>query len=489
MNEGSFGLAFHSLRSPVRSPESDSAATERLPWRTKFTWALGSLGDNYAGNTISQLKDPVYTVALGVPPEHIGWALSVPRLLDAFFDPVVGYWSDNWRGRWGRRRPFIFAGAIGLALTMALLWMPPAGVGWSHTALAIYFLGATGLFYAAYSIFLVPDRALGLELTRDYNERTRLQGWGMMVGLGGGLGLPWLYKLTLLVGGAVTDTPEMAGAAIVSGARWVGAGVGVLILVTCLVPAWVCREPAIRFHPQKMSLREALAATLRNRPFLHMLGMNFCATVGMYSPVTVSLLVSIYFLFHGDQNAAADLTGYLGMAQMLGSLAGVPVNTRLSVRLGKRAAALASLVVGAIGFGSLWWTLLPAHPYWAIGSNFLIGWGMQGVWLMSATMNADVCDSDELATGRRREGLYGAVFALEQKIAFAVAALLGGYLVSRCGYEAGATPAMPTMLELRTTLVATPLVGLALAIASIGGYALSRAKVMEIQSTLAARRT
>lgn len=447
---------------------------------------MGSLGDNYAGNTISQLKDPVYTVALGVPPEMVGWALSLPRLLDAFLDPLVGYWSDNVRGRWGRRRPFIFIGAIALGLTMMLLWLPPAGSGWSHRALAAYFLGTSMLFYAAYSVFLVPYRALGLELTSDYHERTRLQGWGMIIGLIGGLGLPWLYKLSLIFGGGLDHavSPDV----ILRGAAWVGFAVGALVVITCLIPALWCREAAGRAAASKIALRPALAATLRNRPFLHMLGMNFFALVGMYSPVTVALLVSIYFLFNGDQNAAASLTGYLGMAQMLGSLAGVPVNTAISVRLGKRNACLVSLFVSIIGFASLAWTLLPAHPYWAIASQCLIGWGTQGIWLMSATMNADVCDSDELATGHRREGLYGAVFALEQKLAFAFAALLGGYLVSQCGYVTSATPGLPTLLNLRTALIATPLIGMGLAALIIVRYPLSRARVAEIQAQLQARR-
>ncbi len=46
--------------------------------------------------------------------------------------------------------------------------------------------------------------------------------------------------------------------------------------------------------------------------------------------------------------------------------------------------------------------------------------------------------------------------------------LIGGYLVSRCGYVAGATPAMPKLRQLRATFIATPLIGRALAVAAIG---------------------
>jgi Na+/melibiose symporter-like transporter len=312
----------------------------RLPLRTKCTWALGSLGDNYAGNTMNSLKDPVYTVALGVPPELIGWALSVPRLLDALVDPVVGLLSDRWRGRWGRRRPFIAAGAIPLGLAMMLLWNPPSGGRWSHEALAGYFLGCTLLFYCAYSLFLVPYRALGLELTSDYHERTRLQAWGMIVGLVGGLGLPWLYKLALILGGSDGSATGATPAVIIAGAQWVGFGVGALIIATCLAPALFVRERPLARPSGRLRGTRAFLTTLRNRAFLHMLGMNFCAIVGMYAPVTATLILNIYFLFDGNQDAAATLTGYAGMAQLIGSLAGVPVNTWLSVRFGKRTTAL-----------------------------------------------------------------------------------------------------------------------------------------------------
>ena len=69
-----------------------------------------------------------------------------------------------------------------------------------------------------------------------------------------------------------------------------------------------------------------------------------------------------------------------------------------------------------------------------------------------------------------------------------MAALLGGYLVSRCGYVTTSAPALPTLLQLRATLIATPLLGLGLAAAAIAFYPLSRARLVEIQAVLTARR-
>jgi Na+/melibiose symporter-like transporter len=274
---------------------------------------------------------------------------------------------------------------------------------------------------------------------------------------------------------------------ILHGAQWVGFGVGALIIATCLAPALWVRERPLPQPAGRLRGTRAFLSTLRNRAFLHMLGMNFFAIVGMYAPVTATLVLNIYFLFDGNQDAAATLTGYAGMAQLIGSLAGVPVNTWLSVRFGKRTTALASLALAGAGFLSLWFTLQPVAPYWYVLSAFVIGWGTQGVWLMSATMNADVCDSDELDTGERREGLYGAVFALEQKLALACAALLGGYVASLCGYDAGTAPDAQVLELLRRCVVAIPLIGVGAAAFFCFSYPLSHARLLTVQAKLRER--
>ena len=60
--------------------------------------------------------------------------------------------------------------------------------------------------------------------------------------------------------------------------------------------------------------------------------------------------------------------------------------------------------------------------------------------------------------------------------------------MSRSGCLASAEPMIATLLQLRATLILTPLIGLALAAAAIASYPLSRERVEEIQSLLSGRR-
>ena len=88
-------------------------------------------------NGMGALLLPIYNIALGVNPIWLGYAMLLPRILDAIIDPMIGNWSDNARTRWGRRRPFIAVGALITAIACVLLWMPPLTL--SENGLLTYF--------------------------------------------------------------------------------------------------------------------------------------------------------------------------------------------------------------------------------------------------------------------------------------------------------------------------------------------------------------
>ncbi|RKX40275.1 MAG: hypothetical protein DRP64_12870, partial [Verrucomicrobia bacterium] len=138
--------------------ESPSGKTDvpkgKLTFWQKGFWSAGAMGDNVMANSHGYLAMQIYNVALGVNPVFLGLAMGIPRLIDAFTDPIMGNISDNMHSRFGRRRPFIFIGAILSALMFYFMWAPPkflssVGLGW-------YFLGVAILYYLAYTIFTVP---------------------------------------------------------------------------------------------------------------------------------------------------------------------------------------------------------------------------------------------------------------------------------------------------------------------------------------------
>ena len=151
---------------------------------TRLSYGAGSaaFGIKDAGLQIFLLL--FYTQIIGVPAPLVGLALTVALVLDAISDPIVGYWSDNFRSKWGRRHPFMYASAIPVAVCYFLIWTPP--VGWDHQALFWYLLVMAVLVRTFLTFFETPSAALGPELTRDYDQRSALQSWRSFFGWTGG---------------------------------------------------------------------------------------------------------------------------------------------------------------------------------------------------------------------------------------------------------------------------------------------------------------
>ena len=166
----------------------------RLPVRTRFGYALGSLSTGAFGTVPGLLLLPYLTDTLGVSASVAGLLVLLPKAWDVLFNPVAGRISDRTTGRLGARRPYLIAGGIALAICFAGLFAGP-DTG-SATVDALYVAGMFLLCATAFAFFQVPYNALPAELTDDPGERTRLTAWRIAV-----------LAIAILVSGAGAPAP------------------------------------------------------------------------------------------------------------------------------------------------------------------------------------------------------------------------------------------------------------------------------------------
>ena len=117
---------------------------------------------------------------LGMSPILWGLIFFLPKLVDAITDPLMGYISDRTESRWGKRRPYIFIGAIVAGISYMAMWQLSAENSQMYNFW--YFLGWSVVFFIGMTIFSVPYVAMGYEMSKDYHERTRLMAVAQWIG-------------------------------------------------------------------------------------------------------------------------------------------------------------------------------------------------------------------------------------------------------------------------------------------------------------------
>ncbi|MDP6181687.1 MAG: MFS transporter [SAR86 cluster bacterium] len=157
----------------------------KLSFSTKFFYGFGSISFGIKNNGFSYFVLFVYSIAFGLEPWMAGLALNLILVADAITDPVVGYYSDRLRSRWGRRHPFMYAAAIPVTLSYYYLWVPPADL--TQWQLFTYLLVCATIIRVFITFYEVPSVALGPELTDSYVDRTSLMSYRYFFGWFGGL--------------------------------------------------------------------------------------------------------------------------------------------------------------------------------------------------------------------------------------------------------------------------------------------------------------
>ena len=477
------------------SPEAARHATapaDRIPFPRKVAYGMGAFVNNLLAAAIGGMLI-ILNLGLGMNPALVGLLGALPRAFDAMIDPVMGYVSDATRSRWGRRRPWIFVGAIASGLAFIALWSLPGGHG--ERFYFWYFMAGSVVFYLAYTVFAAPWVALGYELTPDYHERTRLMGVQNFIGQVAYLLSPWF--LWVMTRSSWFGSP-------VEGARWLAIGIGVTTIAIGVIPAIVLRE---RFRPgddttvagesrgamlrrNVLAFARGCATTLRSRPFLRLCTATFLVFNGFIMIASFQSYVIIYFVFRGDQQAGARYAGYAGTVSAVATFVAISIVTWLATRVGKRRAFFVSTAISMAGYALKWPCYDPERPLLLLLPPLLLAFGLGGLFTLMGAMIADVVDVDELATRERREGMYGSIFWWVVKVGMAAALAGGGFLLEATGFDValGGAQSARTLLLMRLCDVLIPFVASGLAIWVIAGYPVTEARANEVRRELERRR-
>ena len=503
---------------------------EMVPRREILAYGSGSLCNTLASSTYN-LMTPLMVLVLGMNPLLAGMIMAIKTLWDAVTDPLMATITDNARTRWGRRRPFILAGGLALALICVGVWFlvptdgtraisekttsaqtvtpsspPPAApakvapkgtlaalkAGWTilhdtspeERRLFLFLTVGMMLVATAHTVFSVPYYALGIELSPGYHGRTRVVAYRSIFEKVMGLVSPWYLPFCMLA-----IFPHA-----IRGAAWLSVLLAVLALPAVFAVFFSARERTqVDKARPKVALLPSIAATLKNRHFLKIAALYIVLQMALGLFLQFGLYINIFYVFGGDR-ATAMHYGALTQAKVstLGAvlaIAAIPLITWVCGRFQKHNALRLALGMMVIGCTLNWFCYRAGQPYYQFVLPFFFSLGISSTYTVLGTLMADVTDIDELNTGTRREGMFGAVMAWMSKGVGSIQALLAGALLVATGFDAQATAqTADTIFRMRllNSFVAAGV--LLLSIGLLYRYPLTRERMTEIKQQLETRR-
>ncbi|MGR8920795.1 MAG: MFS transporter [Gammaproteobacteria bacterium] len=432
-----------------------SPTDTRTSLATRLYYGFGAVAYGAKSNGFNYLLLFFYSQVVGLPPEWVSFGIFLALLVDAVSDPLVGYWSDNLRSRWGRRHPLMYAAGLPAAVAYYFLWAPPP---LGPEATFVYFVTLAIVIRTLLTFYEIPSTSLVAELTDDYDARTRFMSMRFFFGWWGGLVMAVLVYLVFL--------PESRGGLeYVDGWRHYGLTAAVVIGVSIYVSALGThrhiphlREPPA---PRPLSARRTLAElreTLSNRSFLALFAGGLFAA--MAAGVNTSL--GIYFGRHFWE-LTTDQIGTLQLPYFLSALAALVLAPRVSDRWGKKRAAIAATALTVVltplpvvlrlldlfpanGSDALYWTLL---VFYSVDVALMIASS-----ILVAAMVADVVEDSEVVTGRRSEGTFFAASSFAQKAVNGLGVVVAGQILAFTEFPTTARPGEVPAAVLRDFAIA-----------------------------------
>ncbi len=460
-----------------------------VPYGQKIAFGVGMFA-NQMFPAVLGIFMVVLVQDLGFPGWMWGILFFLPRVFDSITDPIMGFISDNTKSRWGRRRQYVFAGAIIMGVSFIIMWQlyRDNGVDYNFT----YFLLWSFVFYLGLTIFSVPYVAMGYEMSNDFHERTEIMAIAQWIGQWAWVIAPWFWVIMYDQGWF-----ESADVATRSLAVWVG----IACMLFAMVPAIFLKSKStvnedyapLNISTIGSSLWEILAnfkEAFQSKPFVKLCISTFFVFNAFNTIAAFSFFIIVYHLFNGDTGAAGIWPTLFGsLASLVTTFLVIPTVAWMSNKMGKKQAFMLSQGISIIGYLMLWFLFVPGKPFMFIFALPFFSFGIGSLFTLMMSMTADVIDIDELNTGKRREGVFGAIYWWMVKFGFAIAGLLSGAIMSLVGFDPTISEQSESAITgLRIFYSALPILGTLIALFAMRNYDLTEERSNEIRAELERRK-
>jgi len=464
--------------------------TSKVPMGQKIAFGFGMLANQMFPAILG-----IFMVVLVEDLEFSGWMWSLvflfPRIFDAITDPIMGFISDNTKSKWGRRRQYVLIGGILMGIAYIFMWQlyKVDGVQYNFW----YFFLWSLVFYLGLTIFSVPYVAMGYEMSDDFHERTNIMAIAQFIG-------QWAWVIAPLFWIIMYDENWFPSADIA--VRELAIWVAIPCAICAMVPAIFIKsnstieedyEPlnSANIGNSLVKIYESFVAAFKIKEFRKLCGATFLIFNAFNTVAALTFFVIVYKLFNGDAGASGIWVSMFGCLGAIGTtFIVIPAVAWMSKKLGKKKAFMVSQSISLVGYIMLYFLFIPGKPWMYIIALPFFSFGIGSLFTIMMSMTADVIDVDELNTGKRREGIFGAIYWWMVKVGYGIAGALSGVIITIVGFnpDLATTDQHAAVDSLHAFFCFFPMIGTILAMLIMRNYNITEERALEIRSQLAERK-
>ena len=356
-----------------------------------------------------------------------------------------------------------------------------------------YFFLWSLVFYLGLTIFSVPYVAMGYEMSDDFHERTNIMAIAQFIG-------QWAWVIAPLFWIIMYDESwfPSADVAVKELAIWVA----IPCAICAMVPAIFIKsdstlnedyEPlnSANIGNSLMKIFESFVAAFKIKEFRKLCGATFLIFNAFNTVAALTFFVIVYKLFNGDAGASGIWVSMFGCLGAIGTtFIVIPAVAWMSKKLGKKKAFMLSQSISLVGYIMLYFLFIPGKPWMYIIALPFFSFGIGSLFTIMMSMTADVIDIDEINTGKRREGIFGAIYWWMVKVGYGIAGALSGVIITIVGFnsELATTDQQAAVDGLHAFFCFFPMIGTILAMLVMRNYSITEEKANEIRAELKKRK-